>query len=79
MKLNNKYLGNYAGEFELDGRLKIADENRQSRISFRTIYDYEAYINVIDQDYESEDVIYSGYIYKKNSHFNKVNRSQYGN
>ena len=42
--------------------------------------DFEAYINCIDQDYDSDDSIFNGYIFKKNTpQFNKVNRSQYGN
>ena len=41
---------------------------------------FEAYINFIDQDYDSEDAIFNGYIYKLDTpHFKKSNRSQYGN
>ena len=60
--------------------LKVGDQVRQTHIRFRNIDDYESYINAFDQDYESEDVIFNGYIYKINTpQFNKVNRSQYGN
>ena len=42
--------------------------------------DFESYINSIDQDYDSDDSIFNGYIYKINTpQFNKVVRSQYGN
>ena len=62
------------------GNLKVGDQIRQTRIRFRNIADYEAYINSIDQDYDSEHAIFNGYIYKINTpQFNKVNRSQYGN
>ena len=62
------------------GNLKVDDQIRVTRIRFRNINDYEAYINTIDQDYVSEDTIFDGYIYKLNTpQFNKVNRSQYGN
>ena len=62
------------------GNLKVGDQIRQTRIRFRNISDYEAYINSIDQDYDSEDAIFNGYIYKINTpQFNLVNRSQYGN
>ena len=62
------------------GNLKVGDQIRQTNIRFRNISDYEAYINAIDQDYDSEDAIFNGYIYKLNTpQFNKVNRSQYGN
>ena len=62
------------------GNLKVGDQIRQTHIRFRNMDDYEAYINSIDQDYDSEDAIFNGYIYKLNTpQFNKVNRSQYGN
>ena len=57
----------------------MGDQIRQTHIRFRNTNDYEAYINSIDQDYDSEDAIFNGYIYKLNTpQFNKVNRSQYG-
>ena len=62
------------------GELKLGDKIRQTRIRFRNFKDFEAYINSIDQDYDSKDAIFNGYIYKiKTPQFNKVNRSQYGN
>ena len=62
------------------GNLKVGDQIRQTNIRFRNMDDFEAYLNAIDQDYESEDAIFNGYIYKIDTpQFNKVNRSQYGN
>ena len=62
------------------GRLKIADKTRETHIRLRNIDDYEAYINAIDQDYESEDAILNCYVHKINTpEFNLVNTSQYGN
>ena len=62
------------------GKLKVGDQIRQTHIRFRNIADYESYINAVNQDYDSEDSVFNGYIYKLNtSQFNKVNRSQYGN
>ena len=79
-EIKHEILLNYEGEFEMVGNLKIGDQIRQTHIRFRNISDYEAYINAIDQDYDSEDAIFNGYIYKLNTpQFNKVNRSQYGN
>ena len=70
----------YEGEFEMVGNLQVGDQIRQTHIRFRNISDYEAYINAIDQDYDSEDSIFNGYIHKISTpQFNKVNRSQYGN
>ena len=40
---------------------------------------FEAFFNKIDQDYDSEDSIFDGYIYKLDTpQVKKVNRSQYG-
>ena len=79
-EIKNEILRDYVGEFEMIGRIKIVDQTRETHIRFRNIDDYEAYINAIDQDYESEDDICNGYIYKLNTpQFNLVNRSQYGN
>ena len=62
------------------GNLKVGDEIRQTHIRFRNMDDFEAYINSIDQDYDSDDSIFDGYIYKINTpQFNKINRSQNGN
>ena len=79
-EIKEEILLDYSGEFEIVGNLKVGDQIRQTHIRFRNICDYEAYINSIDQDYDSEDSIFNGYIYKiDNPQFNKVNRSQYGN
>ena len=60
--------------------MKIADQTRETHISFGNLDAFEAYINAIDQDYESEEAIFNGYLHKINTpHFNLVNRSQYGN
>ena len=62
------------------GNLKVGDRILETHIRFRNMDDFQAYINSIDQDYDSEDAIFNGYIYKINTpQFNKVNRSQYGN
>ena len=79
-EINQENLQDYVGDFEMVVNLKVGDQIRQTHIRFRNISDYEAYINSIDQDYDSEDSIFDGYIYKLNTpQFNKVNRSQYGN
>ena len=79
-EIKQEILQDYEGEFEMVGNLKVGDQIRQTHIRFRNISDYEAYINSIDQDYDSDDTIFNGYIYKINTpQFNKVSRSQYGN
>ena len=79
-EIKQKILIYYVGEFEMVGNLKVGDQIRQTKIRFRDMDDFEAYVNSIDQDYDSEDAIFNGYIHKINTpQFNKVNRSQYGN
>ena len=79
-EIKNEILQEYVGAFEMIGNLKVGDQIRQTKIRFRNMDDFEAYINVIDEGYDAEDAIFNGYIYKLNTpQFNKVNRSQYGN
>ena len=79
-EIKQDVLRDYAGEFEMVGNLKIVDQICQTHSRFRNIADFEAFINAIDQDYESEGSIFNGYIYKTDTtQFNLVNRSQYGN
>ena len=79
-EIKHELLQDYVGTFEMVGNLKIGNQIRQTHIRFRNMDDFEAYINAIDQDYDSEDAILNGYIYKIDTpQFNKVNRSQYGN
>ena len=79
-EIKHEILMDYEGKIELVGNLKLVDQIRETHTRFRNIEDYEAYINTIDENYDSEDTIFDGRIYKLNTpQFNKVNRSQYGN
>ena len=79
-EIKSEILLDYTGEFEMFGELSIADHIRQTHIRFGNINDYESYIDAIDQDYESEDALFNGYIHKiKTPQFNLFNRSQHGN
>ena len=63
----------------MTGELSIADNTRTKHNRFRNNTDYETYVNAIDQDYESEDAIFNGYIYRTDTpQVNLFNRSQYG-
>ena len=64
-EIKQEKLLDFGREFEMVGRLHIGDQIRTTHIRFRKIADYESYINAMHQDYESEDVIFNGYIYKK--------------
>ena len=79
-EIKQEILQAYEGEFEMVGNLKVGDLLRRTHIRFRNMNNFEAYINSIDEEYDADDCIFSGYIYKLNTpQFNKVNRSQYGN
>ena len=79
-EIKKEILGNYVGELEMIGNLKVDDQIRQTHIRFGNIDAYEAYINAIVEGYDAEDAIFNGYNYKLNTpQFTKVNRSQYGN
>ena len=79
-EIKHEILLDYEGQFELVGNLKVGDQIKEIRIRFRIINDFKTYIINIDQDYDSEDTIFDGYIYKLNiPQFKKINRSQDGN
>ena len=79
-EIKNEILQDYDGTFEVVGTLLVGDQLRQTHIKFRKVIVFESYINSIDQDYDSDDAIFNGYIYKIDTPiYNKVNRSQYGN
>ena len=42
------------------GDLKVGDRILEAHTRFKNIANYEAYINTIDQDYNSEDAIFNG-------------------
>ena len=64
----------------MDGDLKVGDQIRQTVTRFKNMNNFEAYISSIDRDYDLEDAVLNGYIYKLDTpQFNKINRSQYGN
>ena len=59
-EIKQEILIDYEGEFEKIGNLKVGDQIIQTHIRFRNMGDFEAYINSIDQDYDSEDSIFNG-------------------
>ena len=79
-EIKQEILLDYIGTFEKVGNLKVGDRIRQTHVRFRNMDDFEAYINSINRDYDSDDSIFNGYIYKIDTPIsNKVKRSQYGN
>ena len=73
-EIENKRLKIYGGKFEIVGKKLRGDLARETHIGFRKISDYEHYIKAIDQNYDSQDAIFNGYIYKMDTPvFNKLN------
>ena len=62
--INPENLMDYTCEFEIVRNLKVGDQIGQTHIRFRKIAHYEAYINAIDEGYDTEDAISKGYFYK---------------
>ena len=60
----------------------LIGEKEQKKIRFNIIFrniDFDIYNNAIDSDYDSEETIFTGWLYKVNTpEFKRVNRSQYG-
>ena len=72
-------LQDYTGDFELNGLMIIGPIEHKTNIRFKNMDDFERYINAIGIDYDSEDVTFTGYVYKLNTpHFKIVKRSAYG-
>ena len=78
-EIKNEFLEDYTGDFELIGKMIIGAVEHKTNIRFKNMDDFERYINAIDIDYDSEDVIFTGYVYKLNTpQFKVVKRSVYG-
>ena len=79
MKLKIKNLQDNTGDFELNGKMIIGPVEHKTNIRFKNMDDFERYVNAIDIDYDSEDVTFTGYLYKLDTpQFKVVKRSAYG-
>ena len=65
--IKNEILQDYTGDFELNGLMIIGHIEHKTNIRFQNMDDFERYINAIDVDYDSEDVIFIGYVCKSNT------------
>ena len=78
-EIKNETLKDYTGDFELIGKMIIGPVEQKTNIRFKKMDDFGRYINAIDIDYDSEDVIFTGYVYKLDTpQFKVVKRSAYG-
>ena len=80
MNLKVKFYKKFKGDFELIGLILIGEIEQKANTRSKHAVDFETFYNDIDNGgYDSEDVIFTGWLYKSNTpEFNKVNRSQYG-
>ena len=79
LEIKDQILQGYTGVFELNGLMIIGPIEQKTNIRLKNMVDFESYINAIDIDYDSEDVTFTGYVYKINiPQFNIVTRSAYG-
>ena len=78
-EIKNEILQYYTGDFELKGRMIVGPIEHKTNIGFKKMDDFESYLNSINIDYDSEDVTFTGYLYKFNTpQFKVVKRSAYG-
>ena len=78
-EIKNEILQDYTGDFGLNGKMIIGPIEHKTNIRFKNMDDFERYINAIDVDYDSEDVTFTGYVYKLDTpQFKVVKRSAYG-
>ena len=78
-EIKNKVLQGYTGDFELNGLMIIGLNELETNSRIKNIDRFESYINTTDVDYDSEDVTFTGYVYKLNTpQLNVVKRSAYG-
>ena len=77
-EITYKVLLDYKADFELNGLMSLGPIEHKTNNRFKNMDDFESYINAIDVDYNSGDVIFTGYVYKINKpQFNAVKRSPY--
>ena len=79
-EIKNEILEDYTGDFELIGSMLVGEVEQKTNIRFKNVDDSESFINAKDNSgYDSEDVIFTGWLYKLNTpEFKKVNKSKYG-
>ena len=57
----------------------IGEREKKTNFRFRNVEGFDTCIIATDVDYDSEDVIFTGWLNKLNIHqFNMINRSEYG-
>ena len=52
----------YTGYFEFSGLMIIGPVEHKTNIRFKNSDDFESFMEKIDDDYDSEDVIFTGWL-----------------
>ena len=67
-EIKNEILNDCAGDFELIGSMLVGEIERKTNIRYKNVDDFESFINAIDNSgYDSDDVIFPGWLYKLNT------------
>ena len=78
-EIKNDILQDYTGDFELIGLVIIGPSGHKTNIRLENMDNFESYKNAIDVYYDSENVTFTGYVYKLIAlQFHVVKRSGYG-
>ena len=67
LEIKTENLQGCKSEFDLNGSMIIGPIEYKTNIRIKNTDDFESYINAIDIDYDSEDVIFTGCVYKLNT------------
>ena len=67
-EIKTDILEDYTGDFELIESMLVGEIEQKTNIRFKNGDDFESYINAIDNSgYGSDDVIFTGWLYKLNT------------
>ena len=78
-QIKSEILLDYTGDFGMIGKFIVGEIEQKTIIRYKNIDDFVTYINAIGFDYDSEDTIFTGWLYKLNTpEFNRVKRAQIG-
>ena len=78
-EIKSEIFFDYKGDFDLNASMAIGPVEQKTNLAYKSLDDFDSYINAIDISYDSEDNILTGYLYKTNTtKFKVVKRSPFG-
>ena len=67
-QIKSEILEDASGNFQPIGSMLIGEIERKTNVRFKSVDDFETYINDTDNSiYDSDDVIFTGWLYKLNT------------